>query len=237
MTYPARVLSREQVRRVDEIAINEWGFSGLVLMENAGRGVADVLCELGVSGKVTIVCARGNNAGDGFVLARHLRIRGYEVVVVMCADAGRLTGDAAHMFARLNHCGVTIHGLETLESSATTRLFESSDWLVDALLGTGATGAPREPYAHVIRLMNAAVAKRFAIDLPSGLDADTGACSDPTFRADHTCTLAAIKPGLLVPEASSFIGEVHCVDIGLPWRLVEKFAFTASQDNDHSPSS
>src|SRR5213593_3594583 len=94
MSKPALILNREQVREVDRRAIDEYGMSGLVLMENAGRGCADKLCELGIAGPVVICCGKGNNAGDGFVIARHLDLRGVAVKVVLWSDPAELQGDA-----------------------------------------------------------------------------------------------------------------------------------------------
>ena len=100
--------TREQSRRVDQLAQQEYGFSGLVLMENAGRGVADVLCRLGIAGPVAICCGKGNNAGDGFVIARHLDLRGHPVRVLLWAEPEELTGDAAANFRILAKTDVPI---------------------------------------------------------------------------------------------------------------------------------
>src|SRR5579863_6004134 len=102
------VLNREQTREVDRRAAAEYGMSTLVLMENAGRGVADTLCRLGVSGPVVICCGKGNNGGDGFVVARHLDLRGVRVRVLVWADAGELSGDAGANFGILQKSGVPI---------------------------------------------------------------------------------------------------------------------------------
>ena len=101
-------LTRDQVRRVDRRAIDVYGFSGLVLMENAGRGCADRLCQLGIGGPVVICCGKGNNAGDGFVIARHLDLRGHEVRVLVWAEPAELMGDAGVNFDLLRKCGVPI---------------------------------------------------------------------------------------------------------------------------------
>ena len=100
--------TREQSRLVDQLAAEEYGFSGLVLMENAGRGVADVLCRLGIAGPVAVCCGKGNNAGDGFVVARHLDLRGHAVRVLLWADPAELTGDAAANFHILTKTDVPI---------------------------------------------------------------------------------------------------------------------------------
>jgi NAD(P)H-hydrate epimerase len=190
--------------------------SGLVLMENAGRGVADVMCDLGIDGPVFIACARGNNGGDGFVLARHLDLRDHDVHVLLCCDAKDLLGDAAINHAILTKTDVTLYHWS---EPSYEDMLSQADWVVDALLGTGARGDPRPPMDRVIRQLNDVEARRLAIDVPSGLECDSGQLGSPTFRADHTCTLVAAKPGLLQPEAASHVGTLHVLDIGVPRKL------------------
>jgi NAD(P)H-hydrate epimerase len=214
-------LTRDQVREVDRRAIEECGMSGLVLMENAGRGCVDTLCGLGIEGPVVICCGRGNNAGDGFVIARHLELRGYDACLLLFGDPASLQGDAAANFAILRHCDVPIHVLDDAAARQLDNELEDADWIVDALLGTGARGAPRPPLDDVVRQLNARDARRMAIDLPSGLDCDTGQPADPTFRADHTCSFVAAKAGFAAESARPYLGEVHVLDIGVPRRLVE----------------
>lgn len=198
--------------------------SGLVLMENAGRGTADVLCQLGIAGPVLVCCGKGNNAGDGFVIARHLDLRGYAVQVALWTNAEELTGDAAVNFQILRKTDVPIL---PVTSAQDLPLFDEqlaqAAWIVDALLGTGAQGEPRPPLDSAIDRMNGATnAKRLAVDLPSGLDCDTGQPSSHTVRADHTCTFVAAKPGFFAPGADRYTGELHVLDIGIPRKLLEE---------------
>jgi len=214
-------LTREQVRRVDQIAIQQFGMSGLVLMENAGRGCADVLCELGVSGTVVICCGKGNNGGDGLVIARHLAVRGHSPVVLLAATPASYQGDAAENLAIVRQTAVEIREIgQSGDEDANSLLFDKSEWIVDALLGTGAKGPPRKPIDSLIRQANASAAKRLAIDLPSGLDCDTGEPANPTFRADHTCTLVARKAGFEAASALPFLGKVRVIDIGVPPEVI-----------------
>ncbi len=203
--------------------------SGLVLMENAGRGVADVLCRLAETefgrppGRVVVCCGKGNNAGDGFVIARHLDLRGHRVHVLIWAEEAELTGDAGVNYSILGKCGIPIDLLGSRHDAA--RLeghLAGADWVVDALLGTGARGEPRPPLDAVIDQINAAKASRLAVDLPSGLDCDTGAAARHTIRADDTCTFIAMKNGFLAPGANRYTGRVHVLDIGAPRRLVQE---------------
>jgi NAD(P)H-hydrate epimerase len=232
MTPP--VLTRDQVRRVDALAIERYGMSGLVLMENAGRGAVDALLAFdpsllgessGTNAQVVILCGKGNNAGDGFVIARHLEIRGVAARVLLLAPPDELTGDALANYAILQHTDIPI--VEVSRGPLEPQLDESASgatWLVDALLGTGATGEPREPFATAIRWMNAQPARRLAVDLPSGLDCDTGEPSAATVRADLTTTFVAAKPGFLTPQAKPYVGELRIIDIGVPPRLVREAA-------------
>jgi NAD(P)H-hydrate epimerase len=222
-------ITRQQAREVDRRAIEQYGMTGLVLMENAGRGTADVLCRLaetepgGRLGPVVVCCGKGNNAGDGFVIARHLDIRAVAVRVLVWADAAELTGDAATNFQILRHTGVPIEVLGNRHDAARlAQQLAGADWIVDALLGTGARGEPRPPLDAVIDQLNAAAAKRLAVDLPSGLDCDTGTAARHTIRAAETCTFVAIKRGFLAPGAEQYTGRIHVLDIGAPRALVEE---------------
>ena len=220
---PPTVLNREQTREVDRRAVAEYGMSGLVLMENAGRGVADFLCRLGMSGPVVICCGKGNNGGDGFVVARHLDLRGVPVRVLLCAEPQELIGDAATNFGILQKLGVPIEFFgKQHDDERLKRLLAGAAWVVDALLGTGATGSPRPPIDAVIEGLNDSRLPIVAIDVPSGLDCDTGTAAETTVRARHTCTFVAQKPGFLTPGAERYTGEVHVLDIGAPRRLLEE---------------
>ena len=230
------VLTRDQVRRVDAIAIERYGMSGLVLMENAGRGVVDALLDVDPSlrapgpGKklVAIICGKGNNGGDGLVIARHLTIQGVRTVVVLLGDGDDLTGDARSNWSTLQFCGGAIFEIHSPEPHDVREFLDlnadGAAWLVDAMLGTGAAGEPREPIASAIRWMNAQPARRLAVDIPSGLDCDTGSAAAETVRADVTCTFVAMKRGFLSPEAKPYLGDVRVVHIGVPESLAREAA-------------
>ena len=221
-----KTLTREQVRQVDEIAINKYGMSGLVLMENAGRGVADVMCSVGIEGRVVICCGKGNNAGDGFVVARILQSRGHEVSILSCARPGDFYGDARanHDIAVLGELPIEYIDRDGGDWARLGRELDVADWIVDGLLGTGATGCPRPPMGDLISCCNAAMrGKKMALDIPSGLDCDTGEAEATTFHATHTCTFFAAKPGLLLDDSRQFVGELHVVDIGVPAKLLREF--------------
>ena len=221
-------LTRDQVREVDRRATAEYGVPSIVLMENAGRGLAEGVLRLGAGlpggQTVVICCGKGNNAGDGFVLARHLDLRGVPVRVLIWGNPTELKGEAATNYQIIARSGVHIEVFRTgHDSQRLGRHLDDASWIVDALLGTGATGAPRPPLDAVIRQLNDHAAPKIAVDLPSGLDCDTGVAADPTITAAHTMTFVAHKPGFLVPGAERYTGEVHVLDIGAPRKLIEEF--------------
>jgi NAD(P)H-hydrate epimerase len=214
------VLTREQVRRVDQIAISEFGLCGLVLMENAGRNSAELLRSLGIGGRVVICCGKGNNGGDGYVIARHLENAGVDVRVLLCIDPSSLSGDAATNFHVLqkSQTPLVVPPVDWRVELA------AADWIVDALLGTGTQGTLREPYITAVAAINDSGRKVFAVDLPSGLDCDTGQPLGCCVRANHTATFVARKPGFNVPGAEQWTGAVHVVDIGVPRTLFRHLA-------------
>jgi NAD(P)H-hydrate epimerase len=222
-----KTLSREHVREVDRRAIEEYGMSGIVLMENAGRGVAEAMLAVGVAGPVVVCCGKGNNGGDGFVIARHLSNRGKQVRVLLFADPAELRGDAATNWRIMERAGIEheVFGAHVTLDKLMQSLADA-DWIVDALLGTGASGEPHPPISVVIEAINAANKRVMAVDLPSGLDCDTGMPAQNTIVADRTCTFVAVKPGFLVDGAEHFTGRVHVIDIGVPRRLVQEIGTT-----------
>jgi len=222
-SWAVGVLTRDQVRQLDRRAIEHYQVPSLVLMENAGRGCAACLVRAGIRGTVLICCGKGNNAGDGFVVARHLDALGYPVRVWYWDDPAEFSADAAANFRIAQHAGIPLERMPADAPEVWSGAAREVDWCVDALLGTGARGDPRPPYAHVIRWMNQFAARRCAVDLPSGLDCDTGEPADPTVRADLTCTFVAWKRGFLNPAAQPYLGKIIVVPIGVPGSLLKEF--------------
>lgn len=220
-----KVMSRDEVRNVDQRAIEEFGLPGVVLMENAGRGCVDWLEELGVSGQVVICAGKGNNGGDGFVIARHLENRGHDVKVLLFANPESHRGDAQINYQVIDRAQTPIRipddslPDDELESVVSEELAQA-DWIIDALLGTGTSGSLRRPFPAIIRAINRASARTLAIDLPSGQDCDTGLPVDTNnpvvVKADFTATFVARKLGFENPASSTFTGEVRVIDIGVP---------------------
>lgn len=221
-------LTRAQSRAVDEIAIREYGMLGLVLMETAGRGCASWIRDHQAhhfrrpAWPIVICCGKGNNGGDGFVIARTLLNWGLEPSVFLWASRAELTGDAAANFSILKKMGATIFELRRPDwDHAIAEIPRGAVIVVDALLGTGAQGEPRPPYDQAIEWINSLQGTTIAIDLPSGLDADTGKPSGNTVRASATLTFVAQKTGFASAETRKFTGNVHVLDIGVPRAVIE----------------
>jgi NAD(P)H-hydrate epimerase len=203
-------------RALDEWAINELGIPGVELMERAGSGLAALVAERAPEGEVAVVCGKGNNGGDGFVAARVLREQGRSVRVLTLADPGELRGDAKTNFERLPGPPPDPFAPGSLEGATA---------VVDAILGTGFSGTPREPAAGAIEAINAAAEEAtargqrvevVACDVPSGVNASTGEVRGAAVRANATATFHAAKPGLWIAPGKAHAGEVRVVDIGIP---------------------
>jgi len=213
-------LSREQVRRFDRRAIEAWGVPGVVLMENAGRNAADAIEAFWgdrPARPVAVVAGCGNNAGDGFVIARHLRTRGRETIVFLVGDPGRMTPDAAVHFAILPHVGVEVRRRAGEALRALAGELGAFGLVVDALGGTGIRGALRGDPASAVEQINAAGRPVVAVDVPTGLDCDTGRADGPAVRALLTVTFVAPKLGFDAPGAADYTGQVVVADIGVPF--------------------
>jgi NAD(P)H-hydrate epimerase len=198
-----------QQRALDEWAIGELGIPGLDLMERAGAGLARLVATCAPEGEIAIVCGRGNNGGDGFVVARLLREQGRDVRVLLLAPAEASRGDARANLDRLPGPPPEPFSPERLPGAAA---------IVDAILGTGFSGEPREPAAGAIAAINAAAAEAtvIACDVPSGVDASTGEVAAIAVRAAATATFHAGKPGLWIAPGKEHAGAVSVIDIGIP---------------------
>lgn len=215
---PATYLTRAQVRDLDRRAIEEFAVPGIILMENAGRGAAQVLLDFRACGPIAICCGKGNNGGDGFVIARHLDNHGVSVRVLLFADPAQITGDARVHWTILERARIPIAYFpsDSLEESRLAPMLHEAEWVVDALFGTGLEGALRAPFDRVVTQINESGRPVLAVDIPSGLDCDSGEPMGPTVRADHTVTFVAPKKGFANPAARAWLGTVHVADIGAP---------------------
>jgi ADP-dependent NAD(P)H-hydrate dehydratase / NAD(P)H-hydrate epimerase len=211
-----RLVGSAEMREIDRTAIEVFGIAALTLMDRAGRAVAEAARDLaGPNGRFVVVCGGGNNGGDGYVAARLLRGAGHDARVVALVPAARLSADAQAVREQAERVGVPIDEggeLTPLEAGV-------GDVVIDALLGTGLSRAPDGAFAEAIARIEAARvagARVLAVDVPSGLSADTGRPPGACVRADRTVTFAFQKRGLVLPPGPSYAGEVGVADIGIP---------------------
>jgi hydroxyethylthiazole kinase-like uncharacterized protein yjeF len=209
------------MRAFDAHAIDVCRVPSLVLMENAGRGVADVAVAEMLGGdptgaRVAIVCGTGNNGGDGLVVARRLTVQGAKPVVVLVGSAAKLAPDARANYDAWRGLGGEVREVASAPLTALTEALASADLIVDAVFGTGLGRSIEGHLAAVVDAMCVAAAPVLSVDLPSGLDADTGAVLGVVVRADVTATLAHRKLGLVTPTGARWAGRVVVVDIGVP---------------------
>jgi len=212
-------MTRDQIRRVDAWAIERLGIAGTVLMENAGRVAADVACDMladPATARVAVLAGSGNNAGDGFVVARHLLVRRISVDVFLLTSPEKTGGDARINLDLLEALGLAPTEWAGRTATEMTADLGRFDLIVDALGGTGISGALRGSLAVAVEAANAAGPPILAVDIPTGLDCDTGAPQGPTIRAAKTVTFVAPKLGFAAAGADAYTGRVIVTDIGVP---------------------
>jgi NAD(P)H-hydrate epimerase len=210
-------LTRDEARALDRRAMEKLGVPGIVLMENAGRGMAELLVRLGVHGGVAICCGKGNNGGDGLVIARHLANGGVGVRVLVFARPEELPADAAAQYQIVARSPIALEVISgELHEERLREELEGSEWVVDALFGSGLRGPVHAPFDGVIHAINASPARVLAVDIPSGLDSDTGLPLGVTVRATHTATVVAPKKGFNEPASREWVGRIHVISMGVP---------------------
>jgi hydroxyethylthiazole kinase-like uncharacterized protein yjeF len=216
------LFSREQSRAFDNLAINVVGVPGVVLMENAGRSCAELIAEKlagKTSPRVCIFCGLGNNGGDGFVIGRHLLDRNYNVTTLICGDPGKIKGDAKINLDILRILNASVESLDLSDTetvkSRIAAFAADADIIVDAIFGTGLTGQLRDDSKMLIEAINALGRPILAVDIPSGLDCDTGLPLGASVKATWTVTFAAVKKGFAAETAREFTGEIYVASIGI----------------------
>ncbi|HTW93292.1 MAG TPA: NAD(P)H-hydrate epimerase [Tepidisphaeraceae bacterium] len=207
-------LTRDQVRKIDRLAVEKYKIPSVILMENAARAAADAACSMVKKSPVLIVCGGGNNGGDGLTVARHLHNRGYQVTIALATDPAKYHGDA-----KVNWDIAQAMSLPTIPAEQLQTTHPAL--LIDAIFGTGLTDPPRPPFAEYVKMIAALNCPVLAIDIPSGLDCDTGKPLGACVVATRTITFVAEKVGFASPEAAKYLGQVTVGDIGSPPELIE----------------
>ena len=217
------VMSRQEVRAFDRWAINELGVPGVVLMENAGRSCAELIkdkLQAVNKPRVCIFCGTGNNGGDGYVIARHLLNSGFEVAVMIVGEVEKIKGDAKVNLDILRRLDLHIERLNVTDAGIAARIrtfAAGADMVVDGIFGTGLTGQLSDEYKRLIEGINALNVPVLAVDIPSGLDCDSGVSLGAAVKASCTVTFAAVKAGFLHTEtAGAYTGEIFVADLGVP---------------------
>jgi hydroxyethylthiazole kinase-like uncharacterized protein yjeF len=215
------IMTRDEVRAFDSWAINTLGIPGVVLMENAGRSCAELIKDRLKDipkPKICIFCGTGNNGGDGYVIARHLLNAGFEVIVVICGNREKIKGDAKINLDILERLDRPVEQLNLKEDDIPSRVkaFTSEvNMIVDGLFGTGLTGQLRDDYKQLIDSINACDCPIFAVDIPSGLECDTGRPLGTAIKACCTVTFVAVKKGFTNENAAQYTGEIYIASIGV----------------------
>jgi len=213
-------LTAEEMAEADRMSIEDYGIGVIALMENAGVATAQVARKmLGGDVRDRRVCClvgRGNNGGDGLVAARHLHNWGAGVRVVLAGNKSDLRDVPAQQMGIVDRMGIPV--------VSQGEGFGDPEVLVDALLGYGSRGSPREPVASLIRESNASKVPVLAVDIPSGLDATSGEPGEPTIEAKATVTFGLPKTGFLNPKARRHIGELYLADISMPRRIYASYS-------------
>ena len=212
-------LTRDQVRQIDRLAAEKFKIPGVVLMENAARAAADVAMDMLGSkpGQALTLCGGGNNGGDGLAVARHLHNRGVALQILLAADPGKYQNEAL-----INYQIVTAMGLPCQRLNAADLKQYRPSLIIDAIFGTGLTEPPRPPFAQIVEAVASLKTPVLAIDIPSGLDCDTGQPLGPTIKATRTITFVAEKTGFARDSAKEYLGQVTVGDIGCPKELIHE---------------
>ncbi|MFH1837439.1 MAG: NAD(P)H-hydrate epimerase [Candidatus Omnitrophota bacterium] len=220
-----RPVSAAEMAEIDKIAQEEYGISQFLLMENAGRAVAEAILDdlhtLNLE-KIAIFCGKGNNGGDGFVTARYLKEKHpKELVVFTLYDGQMKDGAARDNYLLAEKMGVKIQTIETFLSLAEKR--NNFTIGVDAVFGTGFKGELSARYKDIFSSINSANMKMYAVDIPSGLDATTGDADDDSIKANKTITFELPKKGFFLYKGPLFSGEIEIKDIGFPKSLIMRY--------------
>ncbi|MCA8987489.1 MAG: NAD(P)H-hydrate epimerase [Planctomycetaceae bacterium] len=208
-------LTARQARKVDQIAIEQFRIPSLILMENAGRGCAEWIVQHCLGPDVLIVCGKGNNGGDGFVIARHLQLLGWKPSVWTLFSSEAFSNDALVNYQILSSLAIPVTQIDPSSSEVSlSGQLQGFSLIIDALLGTGIRGEVQDPYASLIGMLNRSQIPICAVDLPSGVDCDSGQECGIAIHAKWTVSFVAPKQGLLKAPGKQLAGELAVVQIG-----------------------
>jgi len=207
------------MKTIDKISIEQFGIPGVVLMEKAGMEVVsmikDYVKEL-TNIPILVVCGKGNNGGDGFVVSRLLFQEGADVAVLILGKEKEIKGDALVNFKIIKKMGIQYTEIDKINKNKLKNLFNSAEIIVDAIFGTGFKGESKGIYKKIIEMINSVDKLVFSVDVPSGVDADTGQVMGEGVFADATCTMGMIKSGMLLYPARYYTGKLYIGNIGIP---------------------
>ncbi|HBU69299.1 MAG TPA: NAD(P)H-hydrate epimerase [Elusimicrobia bacterium] len=211
----ARAVTSGRMREIDARASKDFSVPPIILMENAGRASADAAERmLGRNNNVAVFCGSGNNAGDGFVCARHLYNRGYNTTIILLRPASRFKYET-----KVNFEIVRRMGLKRIAFSKSLKL-NSFGLIIDAMLGTGTSGRLSVVFSRAVELINRSKRKVLSLDIPTGISADTGELLGPAVKADATLTMGLLKSGMLKKPGRDYCGKISVAEISLPKQLV-----------------
>ncbi len=221
------VLSRDETREVDRKAIEEYEIPGIILMENAGRNVVEEILKMlpdTNKAKVAIFCGKGNNGGDGFVIARHLYNKSVDISVYLTTKISNVLtdGDASTNLKILLNMNIEIKELQEGDINGIEKELHSCNLIVDAIFGTGLSGEIREPIRSLIANFNKSNTPVVSVDIPSGLDCDEGTVLGTAVKATKTVTFVAAKTGFFKECGKEYTGELIVSDISVPKELIEE---------------
>ncbi|OGP32203.1 MAG: hypothetical protein A2073_00975 [Deltaproteobacteria bacterium GWC2_42_11] len=221
-----KVVDSKTMKLLDEKAIKDYGIPGIVLMENAGKGAAEIILKKHITSNsiktVSIFAGKGNNGGDGFVIARHLKNKGMDVIVYLVAKESDVKGDAGTNMNIWKKMGGKIYGItKTQDIEKHASKVKHSQLIIDAIFGTGFVNNISGIYKNVIDFINGAGKKVVSIDVPSGIDASTGRLLGCCIKADATITMVLPKIGLITYPGAGYAGKLDVVDIGMPLEIIE----------------
>jgi len=223
-----KVVMPETMKKLDKIAVEEYGIPSIVLMENAGKAVADVaeraFFEQRLKAKrVYVFCGKGNNGGDGFAAARHFKNKGFEVEVFALEEKTKISKDALINLNIIEKMAIPVYSVNC--GDGLKKAYEAAKEeaiIIDALLGTGVKGEVIGIYKEAVEIINSSKGYKVAVDIPSGICGKTGKILGCAVKADETVTMGLLKPGLLLYPGALYTGKVTVADIGMPVDLIEK---------------